>query len=107
MDFEILLKKQSKRHFKSLSEKEELSIICEIINYIKWYKKNAEKINKYIKEKYGKIDGSTIAEFWLNEVKKSKNTENYLKNIEVIADCHEYIEKYNKIIFSLVMPKYI
>ena len=78
--------------FHSLTDKEEKRIISSIMDSIIFISNNKEKFEKYFDVDLS--DKKSFADFYLQYIGKDEEIERYLKDINVIADMYNYIEKY-------------
>jgi len=90
-----------KVNFKTLNEEQENKIISSLMDFLIWYKDNEKIINKDIEQKRKKVNDISIVDFWIENIGKSEEIEEYLKDINVVADCYEYVKKYKDIILTL------
>lgn len=90
-----------KVNFRTLDERQESKITSELINYLIWYKRNKKEVDEYIKKSGKEVDDTSIVEFWIQRIGKSKEIEDMLKSMDVLVDCFEYVKKYKNKIFIL------
>lgn len=98
---ESAVDRRVKVNFKTLNEKQENKVISSLIDYLVWYKLNESIVNKGIEQKYKKVNDTTLVDFWMENIGKSEEIEELLKDINVVADCYEYVKKYKNIILTL------
>lgn len=90
-----------KVNFPTLDERQENKIVSELMDYLVWYKKNQEEVDKFIQNNGKKVNDVSIVEFWIQYIGKSEEIEKMLSNMSVVADCFEYVKKYKNIILTL------
>jgi hypothetical protein len=90
-----------KVNFKTLNEEQENKIISSLIDFLVWYKQNEKIVNKGIEKRGKKVNDISLVDFWIENIGKSEEIEELLKNINVVADCYEYVKKYKNIILTL------
>lgn len=98
---ESAVDRRIKVNFKTLNEEQENKIISSLIDFLSWYKINENIINKGIEQKHKKVNDTTLVDFWMEHIGKSEEIEELLKDINVVADCYEYVKKYKNIILTL------
>lgn len=90
-----------KINFRTLNERQENEIICSLMDFLAWYKNNEQIVNKTIKQQNKKVDDISLVDFWIENIGKSEQIEEFLKDINVVADCYEYVKRYKKMILLL------
>lgn len=98
---ESTVDRRVKVNFKTLNEEQENKVISSLIDYLVWYKLNESIVNKSIEQKYKKINDTTLVNFWMEYIAKNEEIEELLKDINVVADCYEYVKRYKNIILTL------
>lgn len=90
-----------KVNFSTLNEQQENKIISALMDYLAWYKRNEKEVNQFIEESGKKVNDTSLVEFWMQHIGKSEEIENLLTNMDVVADCFEYVRKYKNMVFML------
>lgn len=90
-----------KINFATLNEEQENKVVSSLMDFLVWYKENEEEVNKSIQKSGKEVDDTSIVEFWIQNIGKSEEIEDYLNNMNVVADCYEYVRKYKKMILTL------
>jgi len=98
---ENTIDRRVKINFMTLNEEQENKIVGSLIDFLTWYKRHEESVNRSIKESGEKVNDVSLVDFWIKNIGKSEEIEGYLNNINVVADCYEYIKKYKKTILML------
>lgn len=87
--------------FKSLNDRQEIEMTTELIDFIIWYKSNKDMVDDYIRSHGNEVNNVTLVDFWIDKIGKSKTIENYLKDINVVADTYEYVKAYKDMFLML------
>lgn len=98
---ESTVDRRVKVNFKTLNEKQENKVVSSLMDYLVWYKYNENIVNKDIEKKNKKVTDTTIVDFWMEYIAKNEEIEELLKDINVVADCYEYVKRYKNIILTL------
>lgn len=83
--------------FRDLTEKQEMQICSDIMNYLFYANKNKVKFEEFFIEKYEKKSfEECLADYYFQEVTKRPEIEGWLKRVSVVSDAKEFLKYFNK-----------
>jgi hypothetical protein len=91
--------------FHTLDERGEIEVSSSIIDFIIWYNNHTEKVINLFSQKYIEVNINSLMVFWLTEVGKCKQLEEYLKIPGVEEDAFIFAENYFDKIIRLKKEK--
>ena len=80
--------------FQTLEEQQEILISSDLIDYMIWYNKYKDKVDAIIINSGKEVNNDSIVEFWINNIGKSSQVEEYLNDLIVIADTYDFVNNY-------------
>lgn len=80
--------------FQTLDEQQEILISSDLIDYMIWYNKYKDKVDAIIINSGKEVNNDSIVEFWINNIGKSAQVEEYLNDLIVIADTYDFVNNY-------------